>query len=317
MNNEGKINVWVLPLLEAMSKAKLLLFVCVMVFAGIGVAIAFSQKKEYTATIKIIDNEASSTAGTVDISEFLGVGNKFFSKDDAYFPQIFPDFISSNAFMTSLCKMKIKTSEGKTVTYQSHLLEEYYPDSKDPVYDSHMLALEKVICKVDQKTTLVTIDVTDRDPFIAASVADSVYRKLQGDIMKYRYEKIKENYVFLQTLSEKAERIYNKAFKQYSATLDLNVEAETQSVLSEVEALENEMNMRYDVYTKFYEQAELLKNEMNKHNTTLSLVQNSTVPVKPINKSKIFYLVVFGFLGFVFWFSILLVWHRKKIFSRA
>jgi hypothetical protein len=48
---------------------------------------------------------------------------------------------------------------------------------------------KKIVCDVDKKTMVITIDVTDQDPLICATMADSVKNRLQKFITDYRTNK--------------------------------------------------------------------------------------------------------------------------------
>ena len=304
-------------LLKYLRKGKLLLCICIILSAAGGLSLSFTVVKEYTASIKIIDNESSENSGVESIAGLVGLSGTFITKDDAIFPQIFPDYLSSPSFMRSLCAMPITTKNGESMTYKAHLIKQYMPDEEveDSMYSAQMIALGKIACTLDQQTQLITIDVTDQDAFVAACVADSVFQHLQWSLVDYRMEKAEADLRFLNKIIIKAKDDYDEAFERYTKAMDQDMEAEMQSVVAKVEAIENDMNLKYDIYTQIHDQIRLLLMDMGKDKTSLTLVANPTVPIKPITKSKIFFIAVFSVLGVFLWLLIIILWRRKEIIS--
>lgn len=314
---DRKIIFNIYSLLKYLSRGKLLLCICIILSAAGGLALSFKVEKEYTASIKIIDNESSENSGAESIIGLIGLTGSFITKDDAIVPQIFPDYLSSPSFIRSLCAMPITTKNGESMTYKAHLIKQYMPDEEieDSMYSAQMIALGKIACALDQQTQLITIDVTDQDAFVAACVADSIFQHLQRDLVDYRIGKSEADMRFLNKIAIKAKKDYDEAFERYTKAMDQDMEAEMQSVVAKVEAIENDMNIKYDIYTQIHDQIRLLKMDMGKDKTSLTLVTNSTVPIKPITKSKIFFIAVFSVLGVFLWILIIILWRRKEIIS--
>jgi capsular polysaccharide biosynthesis protein len=63
---------------------------------------------------------------------------------------------------------------------------------------------KKMVCEVDKKTNVITITVTDQDPLIAATVADSVQIYLQRAITEYRTKKARVDLEYVDKLFAEA-----------------------------------------------------------------------------------------------------------------
>lgn len=316
-SQDRKIIINMYSLLNYLRKGKLLLCICILLSAAGGLALSFTIEKEYTATIKIIDNESSENSGVESVAGLVGFTGTFITKDDAIVPQLFPDYLSSSSFIMDLCNMPITTKDGESMTYKAHLITHYMPEEEveDSLYSALMIAMGKITCSLDQQTQLTTIEITDRDAFVAACVADSVFQRLQRNLVEYRMNKSEADLRFLNKIIVKARKDYEEAFTQYTKVKDENMDAEMQSVIAKIDALENDMNIKYDIYSQIYDQIRLLKVEMGKDKTSLTLVANSTVPMKPITKSKTFFVAVFAFIGIILWALIIILWRRKEIIS--
>ena len=141
---------------------------------------------------------------------------------DALFPTLYPELMNSVTFRTSLFPITVQNEKsGKVMTYYDYLKDEQkYPwwskimpaimsvfrDKKEDAQKevnifkltkeqskvAKMIA-KRVICDVDNKTFVITINVTDQDPVIAATIADSVQQKLQEFITDYRTRKARKD----------------------------------------------------------------------------------------------------------------------------
>ncbi len=71
--------------------------------------------------------------------------------------------------------------------------------------------ISKVVCTVDKKTDVISIDVTDQDPLVAATVADSVRNRLQASLTEYRTKKARHNLEYVKMLHKEAKVKYDRA----------------------------------------------------------------------------------------------------------
>jgi uncharacterized protein involved in exopolysaccharide biosynthesis len=170
-------------------------------------------------------------------------------------------------------------------------------------------------CKVDKKTSIITIEVTTQDPLISACMADSVKARLQLYITNYRTNKAKADVAYMEKLYKQAKENYTKVRKQYAEFSDANEEMLLNSYKSKQEELENEMQLQYNMYTEVARQLQLSKAKLQEKTPAFTVVQNSTVPSKHSNKPKIIILLQFIILGFILRFCFLIYYRRKDIFE--
>ena len=109
---------------------------------------------------------------------------------------------------------------------------------------------KKVICDVDKKTFVITIDVTDQDPLIAATLADSVQTRLQDFITDYRTRKARVDMDYTQKLYAEAKQKYENARKKHAAYADANQRAFLERVRSEQSELQTELQIAQTAYTQ-------------------------------------------------------------------
>jgi uncharacterized protein involved in exopolysaccharide biosynthesis len=158
---------------------------------------------------------------------------------------------------------------------------------------------KKVVCDVDQKTLVITIDVRDQDPVICATVADSVKERLQQFITDYRTNKARIDYEYNKKLCAEAKARYEKARQRYVTFADANQDIILQSVRSHLTDLENEMQLQFSAYQQYFAQVQNAEAQVQQETPAFMTLQSATVPVKPAGPSKKKYLLVFLFLAFV------------------
>ncbi len=249
---------------------------------------------------------------------------------DALLPTLYPDLMNSVTFRTSLFPIKVQREDDSTgvdvMTYYDYLKD----GQKSPWWSAGMKALfslfksdepqnshvntfkltkeqtevaktiaKKVVCDVDKKTMVITIDVTDQDPLICATIADSVQQHLQEFITNYRTKKARVDLAYNQKLFDEAKARYEKARKAYAAFADANRNVLFQTNRSEVAKLENEMNLQYQAYSRIAAQLQLAEAKVQEDTPAFTDLQPATVPVKKSGPKRSVTCLVFLFLAFI------------------
>ena len=263
-------------------------------------------------------------------SNVLGNGS------EALLPTLYPDLMNSVDFKTSLFDVQVCAKDSvKPKSYYDYLLN----DQKRPWWSAikggimgavtSLFASEdttelsvaknkvnpfkltkkqtaiarmidnKVVCDVDQKTLVITIDVSDQDPVICATVADSVKERLQQFITDYRTNKSRIDLEYNQKLCAESKLRYEKARQRYVAFADANQDIILQSVRTRLTDLENEMQLQYNAYQAYVAQVQNAEAQVQQETPAFMTLQSATVPIKPAGPNKKKYLLFFLFLAFV------------------
>jgi uncharacterized protein involved in exopolysaccharide biosynthesis len=170
-------------------------------------------------------------------------------------------------------------------------------------------------CSVDKKTNVITIVVEDQDPEIAATVADSAQQHLQRAITNYRTKKARVDLEYMQQLYEEANQQYAKARQKYASFGDANSKIALQSVQAILDELQNDMQLKYNIYQQVVEQLQLAKAKVQERTPAFTIVQGATVPVKHSSRPKIVTLIIWMILGFLLRSGILLWRNRERIIN--
>ena len=262
-------------------------------------------------------------------SNLLGNGS------EALMPNLYPDLMNSVDFMTSLFDIQVCAEDSITPkSYYDYLVN----DQKRPWWSAaiggtigaiaDLFASEdtvelaaanrkvnpfkltkrqtrivkvisnKVVCDVDQKTLVITIDVTDQDPVVCATVADSVKARLQQFITDYRTNKSRIDYEYNKKLVAEAKERYDKARQRYVEFADANQDIILQSVRTKLADLENEMQLQFNAYQTYVAAAQNAEAQVQQDTPAFMTLQSATVPIKPTGPKKKRILFIFLFLAF-------------------
>ena len=252
--------------------------------------------------------------------------------NEALFPTLYPDLMNSVDFKASLFNVPIhKKDSTRMMSYYDYLAKEQkrpwwsevisapfrllgslFGGEKDTI-DQHkvnpfMLTKQqtrivkvidrKVICDVDKKTMVITIDVTDQDPLIAATIADSVKYRLQDFITDYRTKKAKVDLEYSRKLFKEAKERYDKARQLYASYSDANQDMILQSYKTKLIDLENEMQLQFNNYNRVAQQLQVAEAKVQEETPAFTTLQSATVPVKKAGPARTKLVLIYLFLAF-------------------
>ena len=277
-----------------------------------------------------------STSNLASIASSFGVNLNSSSGADALFPTLYPDLMNSVSFRASLFPVKVRREDDRAaahvMTYYDYLKDEqkapWWSEAKRAVLGAIMSIFKdeetddkkenvntfqltkeqtgiaeaiakKVVCDVDKKTMVITINVTDQDPLICATMADSVQARLQDFITDYRTKKARVDLAFNQKLYAEAKARYEKARKEYAGRADANRNVLFQGARSEIAKYENEMNIQYQAYSQVAAQLRLAEAKVQEDTPAFTTLQPATVPIKKAGPKRAQTCLIFLFLAFL------------------
>ena len=341
----------IVDIIKTLLNDKKQLVIYSVVSGVIGVLLAFATPKEYKSTVVLAPEESGKGfSGSISsIASMIGMNMKLGQTGDAIYPEIYPDLMSSTDFIVNLFPITVtKDKTGEQYSYfdylQNHQKIAFYDypaallqliidnlrDDAEPgkghKVDAFRLTRKEfdivkgiranMSCQVDKKTNVITITVSDQDPLIAATVADSVKSHLQRAITDYRTKKARNDMEYMQRLYTQARSDYDRARQSYAAYADANQDVILQSYRLKEDDLENEMQLKYNIYQTVVEQLQLAQAKVQENTPAFTIVQGASVPVKHSNRPKIVVLIIWMILGLLFR-SVMLAWKNRKSFIDA
>ena len=288
-----------------------MLYVKVLPVAFVLAAVyALSLPNFYSCTVKLSPEMGGSKTGSSSLASLassFGVNlGSTGAGTEALFPTLYPELMNSVDFKTALFPVKVtRETDGKTFTYYDYLMNEQKTPWWNGVFhifsDKEVEKLsnvnpfkltkeqtdivkainKNVVCDVDKKTMVITINVTDQDPLICATMADSVKTRLQKFITDYRTSKVRVDLAYNQKLYKEAKSRYEKARQRYAEFSDANQDVILQAVQTKLTDLENEMQLQYNNYTTLSAQLLSAKAKVQEETPAFTTLQRATVPLGP------------------------------------
>ena len=265
----------------------------------------------------------------------LGNANLGGMGTEALFPTLYPDLMNSVDFKTSLFPVPV-TIEGdedegepdRTMSYYDYMenewklpwwtaaikstkkwlvslfKEEEETDGVNPFRLSEeqteiVKAInENIVCDVDKKTMVITINVKDQDPVICATMADTVKTRLQNFITDYRTRKARVDLEYNKKLYAETKARYDKARRLYAEFVDANNDIILQTVRQRQVELENDMQIQYNAFTQVAAQLLAAEAKVQEDTPAFTTLQSATVPVKKTGPKRAIACLAFLFLAF-------------------
>jgi uncharacterized protein involved in exopolysaccharide biosynthesis len=310
----------------------------------IGVVVAFSIPKRFMTEVVLapeISSNESLSGNVSSLASMVGVKLGSGASDDAIYPEIYPDIISSTPFLTGLFNVKVSSLDGKinTTLYKyikfnqkeawweaskNWVIKLFTPRKKsgpsdNDVVNAFNLTKEQdgtakmisnmVSCKVDKKTDIITITVTAQDAYISACLADSVQMKLQQYVTNYRTKKARNDLAYMEKLFRESQEQYARARQLYASYSDANQDLVLESFKAKQGDLENEMQLQYNIYTQVAQQLQMAKAKVQERTPAFTQIQPATVPLRQYEPKKM--VIVLGFILLAIVLTIVYVIARK------
>lgn len=333
-----KASVDFMAIFNSMRKYRKLFYKVLGITFVLALVYGFSLPRVYRCEVMLAPelSTARSSNSLASLARSFGMKlgtNLVGGNSEALMPTLYPDLMNSVDFKTSLFNVQVCAEDSVVPkSYYDYLLNDQKrpwwsaaiggtisaifdlisnKDSTDQVKEVNPFKLtkqqtriakiidRKVVCDVDQKNLVITIDVTDQDPVICATVADSVKERLQEFITAYRTNKARIDLESSQRLCAEAKARYEKARQRYVEFADANQDIILQSVRMKITDLENEMQLQFSAYQQYYAQVQNAEAQVQQETPAFMTLQRATVPIKPVGPSKMKYLILFLFLAFV------------------
>ena len=281
------------------------------------------------------DNSGRTASSLAMIASTFGVNLGDGSGGDAIKPMFFPDLMNSVDFKTSLFNIKVQRPTDKApMTYYDYLKNEqkepwwisakdglmeaiFGKDKKDKgemTVDPFELTPEqtaiastiksKIVCDISNslktQEVLISIEVTDQDPHVAAMLVDSVKEHFQEFVTDYKTKKARHDLEFTEKLYRDAKKDYEHARRLYADFIDSNQDLLLESVRQKQTDLENEMQLLYNNYNAICTQLLAAKVRVQEVTPAFTTLEPATVPLLPAGPKRSRLVVLFTIAALFF-----------------
>lgn len=315
---------------------KLLLKWCVIAaVVGVVVALSTPKKYSVTSTLAPEVSSKNGSGSLGSLASLAGVNLSNMSTTDAVYPDLYPDIVSSTPFIVELFSVPVEVKKGgKMITTDLYDYEKNYTHSPwwsyivkapmkalgglagllrheekvegDARVNPEELTIEQsqvamaisksISLVVDKKTSVITITAQAQDPHVAAKLSEEIINRLQTYVTSYRTQKSRQDLTYYQQLYNEAQRAYYASQQRYAHYVDSNQGIVFQSVRTEQDRLQNEMNLDYQLYNTCAQQLQAAKAKVQQETPVCAVINPPTVPLRSAN-SRLKTLFVFIFLG--------------------
>lgn len=319
---------------------------------GIIIAISIPKQYTVKVTLSPEMGNSKGSSGLAGLAaSFSGSGSVIGGDgSDALNAALSSDIVSSTPFLLELLNMKVLIPKENIKTLEAYLDEQSSPwwnyiigipgiviegikslfvDTDNPIIDRSLqkgtieltreerdkiIFLRKnIVATMDKKTAITGISVTLQNPKVAAIVADSVVCKLQELIISYRTSKSKEDCAYLEKLFKERQEEYYAMQKKYADYVDTHDNLILQSVRTEQERLQNDMNLAYQVYSQVANQLQVARAKVQEEKPVFAVVEPAVVPLFPSGMGKLLYMLLFGFVAVIVTLGWLLI--KKELLN--
>ena len=301
----------------------------------LSIIVAFSIPKEYTSTVVMAPESstgANAAGGLGALASMAGFNLGGLSgSEDALYPELYPQIISSTPFLCDLMNLQVETKEGELNTTLYNYLSKHQkktwwskaiiapikmvkrmfgPEVVDPVIPTSSVNLtrkqyltlqsldDKIGVNVDKGNFVITLSVTMQDPKIAATVATVVSENLQDYIGQYRSAKARKDLAYTEMLYKEAQEKYYTAQQAYAEYADQHQGVVKMRYQIEQDRLSNEKDLAFNVYNQIAQQLEVARAKVTESTPVCVMVQPAIVPIKASAPKKMMMGLLYVFLAF-------------------
>ena len=296
--------------------------------------ITLSIPNYYKCTVLLAPELSTGNKGgtLANLASNFGINlNNINVGSDALLPNLYPDLMNSVAFRASLFPIRVQLeNEDTTMTYYNYLkhgqkvawweyavhhvsdwINSILPIDEDPVRKNIPLYLtkeqfsiveemeKKVICDVDLMTLVISIEVIDHDPIIAATLADSIQNRLQLFIADYRTKKARVDLEHYQKLFTESKLRYETALNKYASFSDANRNTFLEKIKKTRSELETEVQISQTTYSQISAQLQMAEAKVQEDTPAFMLLQPAVVPVKKKGPRRAMICAIFMFIAFI------------------
>lgn len=323
----------IIAAVKAVLKERKALAVSVAAGAVLGLIVAFSSPRSYTADVVLAPELSAGGIGLssnlADMASQFGINlGKTGKSMDAIYPEIYPEILTSNDFIHTLFTVPVRVKNDDTErTYFDHLMQDtkipfwQYPKiwlvealrpqeptgngkgKADPFKTSRLeeemckAISQSIGCSVDKKTSVITITVTDQDPLVAAIMADTLQQRLQNYITAYRTKKAHNDLDYYTKLYGEAEAKYQKAQTEYASYCDANQDMMLEAYISKRDELENKMQAAFTMMNQMNIQVNTAKAKIQERTPAYTIIKSAKMPYKPSSMSRMMILILTMFIA--------------------
>jgi hypothetical protein len=165
---------------------------------------------------------------------------------------------------------------------------------------------DRIAVSVEEKTGIISISCRMPDAHASAELTDNCVSILSKFIVDYKIGQYQENLEFIQERYKEAERNYHKSQNELAIFTDQNRNVITSLANVEMQRLQNEFNVAFDVYKGLASQLEEARIRVKENTPVFTELEPIKIPIEKSAPQRKIILIMFFmtglFLGFLYKF---------------
>ena len=327
MNQINTNEVNLVELIKKLIQSRKLILYSSLIFSLIGLLVAFLSPIKYSSnTVFIPQNQEVSSSSLSGVASLVGINLGGGSYGTEIPLSMYPQILESVKFKRLLLDKVI--DEKNDFTLKNFIID-YYSIKKDDEEGSSGLVMTKLEeeCFEILSDEILSVGVNQKDGFVSIdaklSVADYSARVakfsreiLQKIIIENRIESARQNLIFSESQLIEKKQEFDEIYSKLAFFSDSNLNTVNSFVLNEKNKLESEFEIISAVVEEISKQVEQAKLQLNKDTPVFSTIKEAIIPIKRSSPKRTQIVLVFGFVGFIFSCSFILINEPlKEIFS--
>jgi uncharacterized protein involved in exopolysaccharide biosynthesis len=156
---------------------------------------------------------------------------------------------------------------------------------------------EKLSLNVNDKEGYITLSSHFHEAELSAQVAQKAQKQLQDYITQFRIEKATAQLEFIESRYNEKKREFESAQRRLAAYRDANKNISSAIAQTELEKLENEYQLAFEVYSELAKQLEQARIQVKEDTPVFSVIEEVSVPVEKSKPKRSKILMIWIFLG--------------------
>ena len=335
------IEIDLISVLKQLWIKKRFIFSVVAIFIVLGVLVSFMRTRNFEARTSFVPQSSSSSKGLKGklggLAALAGINIGAEGSSDIS-PTLYPKIANSIEFKKALLKEQFYFQKYKQkLTFAEFIKKEKEKEGVREMDSQRKLFWEEIknaenenilsldfetynLCEklgkrvnilVNEEGGYISVVCNLPDRIAAAELTEKAKNILQASVIKLRIKKAKEKLKFLEARAEEKKLEYDQAQFALAQYRDANKNVSTEIAKTQLQRLESNYNLIFSLYSEFLQQIETQRIQVKSDTPIFTVIEKTSIPIKPVGKSAIFIIAIFIFIGFIFSIGTVLI---KPIF---
>lgn len=302
----------------------------------IGLIVALTKPEQYKASSVLLVESSGNQAGELlrNYGGLLGLSGNMFDQSSGIRPDLYPDVIRSLPFQLELIEQEIYFADyDTTVNIYTFFTQIYEPgfyhafkrytvglnsleremgNKNAPALDigwrgkdvlelsSSQRAVARGMTEVFEISVdgeKLTIEVWLPDPLGTTQLVSIIKRSLSEYVIGYQTEKAMQDLEFIERQYEAAKTRFINIQESLAEFRDENKYIATARAEAELQRIESEYNLAFDVYNNLAQQLEQARIKVQKDTPVFSTLEPAVVPGSPGSPNRVLIVIFSLFIG--------------------